>query len=83
MPLPSSLPPSRRRPLIDRLPAGTQERAAIVDAHEEALDRGRAGYTDPRTGLFVMTAAYLWDRGDCCDSGCRHCPFADGARLEP
>jgi hypothetical protein len=36
---------------------------------------GEAGYLDPATGLFVMTAAHLADRGTCCDSGCRHCPY--------
>jgi hypothetical protein len=26
-------------------------------------------------GLMVFTAQYLRDRGYCCTSGCRHCPF--------
>ena len=26
-------------------------------------------------GLLVFTAAYLLRRGDCCDNGCRHCPY--------
>jgi hypothetical protein len=26
-------------------------------------------------GLFVFTAAYLRERGYCCTSGCRHCPY--------
>ena len=26
-------------------------------------------------GLVVYTAAYHLKRGDCCGSGCRHCPF--------
>ena len=26
-------------------------------------------------GLVVLTAQYLRDRGYCCTSGCRHCPF--------
>ena len=34
-----------------------------------------AGYSDPETGLFVLTAAYLRDRGTCCDNRCRHCPY--------
>jgi hypothetical protein len=33
-------------------------------------------YPDPVTGLLVMTAAYLVERGECCDTGCRHCPYA-------
>jgi len=26
-------------------------------------------------GLTVFTAQYLRDRGYCCTSGCRHCPY--------
>lgn len=26
----------------------------------------------------VMTAAFLLRRGYCCESGCRHCPYAFG-----
>jgi hypothetical protein len=32
-------------------------------------------------GLFVFTIAYLRERGYCCMSGCRHCPY--GYRREP
>jgi len=32
-------------------------------------------------GLFVFTAQYLKERGYCCTSGCRHCPY--GFRREP
>jgi hypothetical protein len=49
--------------------------ADVVAAHEAAIAAGADGYLDPRTGLFVMTAAYLAARGSCCDSGCRHCPY--------
>ena len=44
-------------------------------AHREAVQAGQPGYFDPGTGLFVMTAAYLRQRGWCCDCGCRHCPY--------
>jgi len=27
----------------------------------------------------VFTAAYHLKRGSCCHSGCRHCPYQDGA----
>ncbi|MEQ8717948.1 MAG: DUF5522 domain-containing protein [Acidimicrobiales bacterium] len=53
-------------------------RGEILDAHRRAVDAGEPGYIDPQTGLFVMTAAYLLDRGACCDTGCRHCPWAGG-----
>lgn len=26
-------------------------------------------------GKWVFTAKYLLDRGFCCQSGCRHCPY--------
>lgn len=48
---------------------------AIRQAHDEAVKRGEAGYLDPTTGLFVLTAAYLVERGSCCSQGCRHCPY--------
>jgi hypothetical protein len=44
-------------------------------AHDRAVQRGEAGYPDPETGLFVFTATYLLERGTCCDSECRHCPY--------
>lgn len=49
----------------------------VVAAHDAAVRAGDDGYFDPRTGLFVMTAAYLEARGSCCDSGCRHCPYGE------
>ena len=27
------------------------------------------------SGLFVFTASYHLERGYCCGSGCRHCPY--------
>lgn len=27
-------------------------------------------------GLFVFTAKYLRERGYCCASGCKHCPYS-------
>jgi hypothetical protein len=47
----------------------------VVAAHEAAVQAGDDGYVDPRTGFFVFTRAYLLARGECCDSGCRHCPY--------
>jgi hypothetical protein len=70
-----ALPEDRRLPHPDRLPVGRGDRDEILARHEQALAAGEPGYTDPASGLFVMTAATLWDRGTCCGSGCRHCPF--------
>jgi hypothetical protein len=62
-------------PHPDRLPADAPRRAEILAAHRAAVASGEPGYFDPVTGLFVMTAATLADRGSCCDQGCRHCPY--------
>jgi Family of unknown function (DUF5522) len=61
----------------ERLPPNLPPNLApdIVAAHDAAVAAGEGGYFDPRTGLFVMTEAYLAARGTCCESGCRHCPY--------
>ena len=59
----------------DRLPLDTAGRDEILAVHRAALAAGDGGYLDPTTGLFVMTAGYLAERGTCCDTGCRHCPY--------
>jgi hypothetical protein len=48
---------------------------AVELAHQTAVNRGQDFYTDPETGLMVMTALYLQKRGSCCANICRHCPF--------
>ena len=67
------------RPLAEphpsRLASDHPERGRILAAHSRAMARDEPGYMDPSTGLFVLTAAYLSDRGTCCQSGCRHCPY--------
>jgi hypothetical protein len=67
------------RPLTEphpsRLPLDAPGRALLLDLHTRALEAGDAGYTDPTSGLFVLTAGYLRDRGYCCERGCRHCPY--------
>jgi hypothetical protein len=54
------------------------ERDEVSEAHDAAVAAGQVGYTDPDTGLFVLTAAYLRDRGTCCGNQCRHCPYENG-----
>jgi hypothetical protein len=34
-------------------------------------------------GLITFTAKYLLERGHCCGSGCRHCPYDYAAVPEP
>ena len=62
-------------PHPDRLATNDPWRTAILTAHAAAIDAGEPGYLDPRTGLFVMTAAELNARDTCCEQGCRHCPY--------
>ena len=62
-------------PHLSRLPMDHPMRKEILVAHEAAMASGEPGYTDPGTSLFVFTAAYLADRGYCCERGCRHCPY--------
>lgn len=62
-------------PHPDRLSPQGPGFAAIMAAHDAAMDRGESGYLDPATGLFVMTAGFHLHRGRCCHNGCRHCPY--------
>ncbi|MGI8663563.1 MAG: DUF5522 domain-containing protein [Acidimicrobiales bacterium] len=68
-----------RRSLADphpsRLATDHPRRDEILAAHAAAMCSGEPGYLDPDSGLFVLTAAALCERGDCCNQGCRHCPF--------
>ena len=66
---------SLHEPHPDRLPVDHPDRVAMLAAHDAALEAGAAGYLDPASGLFVLTARFLADRGTCCDRGCRHCPY--------
>ncbi len=70
-----SLPRRLVEPSRHRLAIDDPDRAAILAAHRDALEKGLEGYIDPVTGYWVFTAAFLWNRGYCCDSGCRHCPY--------
>jgi hypothetical protein len=63
------------QPHPDRLAVDHPQREAILRAHAAALAAGQPGYLDPDTGLFVLTAQFLADRGYCCERGCRHCPY--------
>ncbi len=64
--------PSRLDPSHPRYPD-------VMAAHAQAVSMGAATYRDPVTGYDVFTAAELASRGECCDNGCRHCPYL-GAR---
>ena len=64
-------------PHISRLPLTHPMYDEVLRRHAAALVAEQAGYTDPVTGLFVMTAATHVRRGWCCQRGCRHCPYID------
>jgi hypothetical protein len=49
----------------------------IMATHADAIRQGKSLYRDPDTDLYVMTAVHLWERGYCCYSGCRHCPWLE------
>ena len=53
--------------------------AVIMTEHARAVAAGEQMYVDPDTGLYVLTAQYHLDRGRCCQSGCRHCPYVGEA----
>jgi len=60
-----------------RLAPDHPEREEILARHREAMAAGQAGYLDPGSDLFVLTARFLAERGFCCTRGCRHCPYVD------
>lgn len=43
--------------------------------HDAAVAEMKETYVDPTTGYIVLTRLAHERRGDCCGSGCRHCPF--------
>jgi len=64
----------RATPHPDRFGPDDPGYEAAMVAHHTATVGGEGGYLDPRTGLFVMTAASLAAR-PCCEQDCRHCPW--------
>jgi Family of unknown function (DUF5522) len=72
------VPPVRPEPMEphpSRLATDHPFRGAVLAAHDHAVRAGRSRYPDPLTGYWVFTAAHLLERGTCCASGCRHCPY--------
>lgn len=55
----------------------SQERAEQPTRDAE-LREGLDYYIE--NGLFVFTATFLQERGYCCESGCRHCPYQNRER---
>ena len=49
---------------------------------KQELVEGEDYYINEK-GLLVFTSKYLLDRGYCCGSGCKHCPYDYEAVPEP
>jgi len=62
-------------PLVNRLALNNPRRSEILRRHAAAVSAAVPSYSDPLSGLTVMTAAFLAQRDYCCLSGCRHCPY--------
>ncbi|HUP70551.1 MAG TPA: DUF5522 domain-containing protein [Acidimicrobiales bacterium] len=74
---PDPLPEELLRPHPRRLSPDAPLYDEIMAAHDAAVRRGSGRYRDPESGLWAMTAVNLWERGYCCFSQCRHCPWVD------
>ncbi|HZI94773.1 MAG TPA: DUF5522 domain-containing protein [Patescibacteria group bacterium] len=75
MPHDRALPEHLRTPHPSRLDPARADYAVIMKRHDEATAGHLSLYVDPLTGASVFTALALWERGYCCESGCRHCPY--------
>lgn len=62
-------------PLVRRFSPSSRNWAAAMERHARAVAAGEPCYADPATARAVFTARFLAERGYCCDSGCRHCPY--------
>ncbi len=54
----------------------TKKGEGFAALHDLACKEGKHTYTDPETGYNVFTAIAHRQRGWCCGSGCRHCPYS-------
>ena len=77
---PEPIPEELLHPHPRRLPPDDPNYDLIMGLHADAIRRGKSLYRDPESDLYVMTAVHLWERGYCCYSGCRHCPWVDRDR---
>ncbi|KAL3902600.1 MAG: hypothetical protein SGARI_005756, partial [Bacillariaceae sp.] len=54
----------------------TVDRDGFAKVHRIACEKGELTYTDAVTGFMVFTELAHKQRGKCCGSGCRHCPYS-------
>ena len=59
----------------DKKDDNSKDVPAWQEAHNQACRRGEQFYIDPATGQRVFTVLKHIERGFCCHSGCRHCPY--------
>lgn len=72
-------PQWRAEPSPVRLALDHPLRDEILGRHRAACNAGQPVYVDPASGYQVLTADALAARGECCSSGCRHCPWVGPA----
>ncbi|XP_029356647.1 uncharacterized protein C1orf53 homolog [Echeneis naucrates] len=53
----------------------TEEELAIHRVHTVACEAKKQMYVDPSSGYKVFTEYAHLQRGKCCGSACRHCPY--------
>ncbi|XP_072516642.1 uncharacterized protein C1orf53 homolog [Salminus brasiliensis] len=53
----------------------TEQERLIHGLHQEACKAGKRTYVDPLSGYKVFTEFAHKQRGRCCGSACRHCPY--------
>ncbi|KAE9412268.1 hypothetical protein Angca_003805, partial [Angiostrongylus cantonensis] len=53
----------------------TSDERTIYMAHLKAVEQRKLTYKDPFTGYVVFTVCHHLYKGNCCGSGCRHCPY--------
>ncbi|XP_072494280.1 uncharacterized protein C1orf53 homolog [Notamacropus eugenii] len=68
-------PEGPERPERPESPELTAAELRIARLHEAACANGQLNYVDPTTGYLVLTKVAHLQRGDCCGSACRHCPY--------
>jgi Family of unknown function (DUF5522) len=67
--------------MIDLINASKRVKDALCDEESVSIKSKQSGVINPdedyylENGLLVFTAAYHLKRGNCCRSGCRHCPY--------
>ncbi|KAM4739159.1 uncharacterized protein C1orf53 homolog [Anableps anableps] len=53
----------------------TEQEMTIHRVHREACEAKKQMYVDPSSGYKVFTEYAHLQRGKCCGSACRHCPY--------